>query len=696
MKRRKLALMLSMLLTLGNGSVFATNMNNSNLLNSKAGKIQNLIDENYVQGYGNGDFGYKDNIKRSEMTKLIVYAGKQQELSEKLKNIKGYFKDVDIEYWANGEINAGTSVPTKLSGEYIIKGYPNGTFLPEENITYAELSKMLVVLCKSDLDHEMYEKADQSWPKQWISWADKLGLYEDVIQKKSDEIVTREDAFTMFYNALSIRKDLVEEEKEEQEEQKEEVITVTKTKKKHKSKDKSENEEKELEEKKEEILSELQSLEKELEEIESNIEKNAASMVSFRSLLNKKQDRLQELESEIKDLDDEEESEQIEELKSEKEKLESEIENIEEDISDLESENEKLEKEKNSKKKEISREKFNLKAKDIRKIETEDNTIYADVSKFDFNKSKNLFVIDVDIYGMNSIGESIIKDLVGSKTGLFSSILPSLGVESVKINGEYYVVDPNNDDFNVNELIKAALENYTENGFVEYSAIIKDSDEDDLEFESNFNVYFNFEEESLNNNPVQREFFTDEDILKGVEGIKEIKESVNNHIVNTIKNCNINGSSSKFGEYIFNEAGTNNNEYNEYIINFSETGKNKLICGTKGTGFATGVINFLTLGKMKYGNVPENLIEVKVIDVQNPSISTVIKRDELESIAKLKTIPLSTIKAFLPEGTKVSMITRLNILVGRKLQLEYRFDLEGSEKDYIKTQTISFTDTFLK
>lgn len=217
MNKKLLSLVLSLVMVLGTfTSAFAAETTTATNTDEKLGekvetvekvtgkdnKIQYIIDKKFVEGYENGDYGYDKNIKRSEITKLIVFANGNKELAEKLQGSMKLYNDVDTSFWANGVISVGTTVPSSANGQAMLNGYPDGSFKPEKNVTYAELSKMLVVLVKEDLTADMMKDANAKWATQWMSWAAQLGILDDVTVANSDAPATRADAFTMLYNAL--------------------------------------------------------------------------------------------------------------------------------------------------------------------------------------------------------------------------------------------------------------------------------------------------------------------------------------------------------------------------------------------------------------------------------------------------------------------------------------------------------------
>lgn len=171
----------------------------------KDNKIQYVIDKKLVEGYEDGTYGLDKNIKRSEITRLLVLANGNEELAKQLQGSMKIYSDVDAKHWANGVISVGTTVPSDANGIAMLAGYPDGSFKPENDVTYAELAKMLVVLAKEDLTADMVKNA--KWATSWMTWAAQLGILDDVNVVDSNKAANRADAFTMIYNALYTMKE---------------------------------------------------------------------------------------------------------------------------------------------------------------------------------------------------------------------------------------------------------------------------------------------------------------------------------------------------------------------------------------------------------------------------------------------------------------------------------------------------------
>lgn len=171
----------------------------------KDNKIQYVIDKKLVEGYEDGTYGLDKNIKRSEITRLLVLANGNEALAKQLQGSMKIYSDVDAKHWANGVISVGTTVPSDANGIAMLAGYPDGSFKPENDVTYAELAKMLVVLAKKDLTADMVKNA--KWATDWMTWAAQLGILDDVNVVDSNKAANRADAFTMIYNALYTMKE---------------------------------------------------------------------------------------------------------------------------------------------------------------------------------------------------------------------------------------------------------------------------------------------------------------------------------------------------------------------------------------------------------------------------------------------------------------------------------------------------------
>ncbi|OPX84352.1 MAG: Surface layer protein precursor [Pelotomaculum sp. PtaB.Bin104] len=139
-----------------------------------------------VDGYPDGTIKPDQPITRAEFAKVVVM---ELGLNADIAPATTQFSDVDSTHWAGGMINVAV-------GQGIIKGYPDGTFRPDANVTYAEAITMLVRMLgyAPSID-------ESTWPAGYLAKAATTGV-ADGVRVKADEAATRGDVFRMAYNAL--------------------------------------------------------------------------------------------------------------------------------------------------------------------------------------------------------------------------------------------------------------------------------------------------------------------------------------------------------------------------------------------------------------------------------------------------------------------------------------------------------------
>ncbi|QAS53433.1 C40 family peptidase [Halobacillus litoralis] len=93
-----------------------------------ADQIDYMSNKGIVEGY-KGQFMPTDNVTRGAVAKMLTEALGISPSSDK------QFSDVSSSHWASGHINA-------LAEKGLIKGYENGTFKPDANITREEIASL--------------------------------------------------------------------------------------------------------------------------------------------------------------------------------------------------------------------------------------------------------------------------------------------------------------------------------------------------------------------------------------------------------------------------------------------------------------------------------------------------------------------------------------------------------------------------
>ncbi len=140
-----------------------------------------------VNGVGNNQFNPSGTVKRSEFAKMAVLALGETNL-ESFKNFT-IFPDVPHTHWSSGYVNAAVN-------EGIIKGFPDGTFKPDNTINFGEAITMMLYM----LDYEIAD-IGALWPADYIAKASELGI-TDGVSVSATRAVTRGEAAIMIYNLL--------------------------------------------------------------------------------------------------------------------------------------------------------------------------------------------------------------------------------------------------------------------------------------------------------------------------------------------------------------------------------------------------------------------------------------------------------------------------------------------------------------
>ncbi len=149
--------------------------------------VEALTTYGIVSGFA-GYFNPNGYVTRAEFAKMVVVAsGLEDDVYSNAA--KRRFDDVTLDYWGNGYIN--TSAENNL-----IVGYPNGLFMPEKQITFAEAITVLLRAMN-------YTSADlgDNWPYAYIVKGKGLGLTEG-INLDDNSYITRADLSIIINRAL--------------------------------------------------------------------------------------------------------------------------------------------------------------------------------------------------------------------------------------------------------------------------------------------------------------------------------------------------------------------------------------------------------------------------------------------------------------------------------------------------------------
>ncbi|MDK2925853.1 MAG: hypothetical protein PWQ41_1627 [Bacillota bacterium] len=146
------------------------------------------------KGDDKGNFNPDMPITRAEATAIVIRALGLEKSAELMKGVTR-FADVNADpglQWATGAINIAVS-------NGIINGYPDGRFGGRDNVTYAQLAKMILYALNYGITVE-----GGVWPTAVLAKADDLGIL-DGLTVVANAPITRGDAAKMLDNSLDVK-----------------------------------------------------------------------------------------------------------------------------------------------------------------------------------------------------------------------------------------------------------------------------------------------------------------------------------------------------------------------------------------------------------------------------------------------------------------------------------------------------------
>lgn len=155
-------------------------------------EVRRLSSLGVIAGYPDGTFRPEEPVRRAEFAKMIVIMLGLENAANLMQGQAVSFSDVPATHWASGYINVA-----EMKG--VVNGYPDGTFKPEGNITYAEALKMILTAMGYLEDGFIVLR----WPTTWIIQAAEIGLDEGV-EVLANLPITRGEVAKLFDNSLTM------------------------------------------------------------------------------------------------------------------------------------------------------------------------------------------------------------------------------------------------------------------------------------------------------------------------------------------------------------------------------------------------------------------------------------------------------------------------------------------------------------
>jgi hypothetical protein len=161
--------------------------------------ISLLAMQGIISGYPNGTFKPLGNITRAEMCTLLMKSETRNPKSETNPN----FQDLKPDHWAAKYI-------IQAAEQGVVKGYPDGTFRPNGNITRAEGLAMIARFAgiKEEVWTSQFPDISHAfWAAPIISGSYNAGLLEYLKGKdfKPKRLLTRAETVEMLYRTQYVK-----------------------------------------------------------------------------------------------------------------------------------------------------------------------------------------------------------------------------------------------------------------------------------------------------------------------------------------------------------------------------------------------------------------------------------------------------------------------------------------------------------
>lgn len=151
-----------------------------------AATVEYVNEMEIMVGDENGNFNPNKAVTRAEMATIIC---RMLGETENLSTDGTVFSDVPVKHWANGYISQAASLN-------IISGYGDGTFGPEDIVTYEQAITMMV----RALGYENEANSAGGYPDGYLSIAQNIGLLEKIGATKGMPL-DRKSVAVIVYNS---------------------------------------------------------------------------------------------------------------------------------------------------------------------------------------------------------------------------------------------------------------------------------------------------------------------------------------------------------------------------------------------------------------------------------------------------------------------------------------------------------------
>ena len=162
--------------------------------------VTSLNKNGVINGFPDGTFRPQSYVTRAELCKLLVEALDLKQYGNPISS----FPDVNYSDWYYEYVKAAVD-------NGIIIGYNDGTFRPNNNVSYSEMITMLI----RAMGEEKHVKNKSDWPNAYITYAKNEGLLVNVSYWDVSMPALRGEVSIALYNMMDLLDEIEDEDDEE-------------------------------------------------------------------------------------------------------------------------------------------------------------------------------------------------------------------------------------------------------------------------------------------------------------------------------------------------------------------------------------------------------------------------------------------------------------------------------------------------
>lgn len=155
--------------------------------------VDTLVGVGLIAGVSDTELGLNEYVTREQAAKMIAYALVGEKSADAVSKQAVIFSDVEAGRWSAGYIGLCNELG-------IINGYSKDVFGPEDNVTGYQFAKMLLGMVGYGKNNEY---TGEAWAVNAAKDAVALDIFKGILDSATDEPITRKEAFTMLFNAMT-------------------------------------------------------------------------------------------------------------------------------------------------------------------------------------------------------------------------------------------------------------------------------------------------------------------------------------------------------------------------------------------------------------------------------------------------------------------------------------------------------------